>query len=228
MTSKEPGEGYSKYGAVESETYDALREHEALWRFENAFVADYFAAHAPSALLDLPVGTGRFMHLYPKTTQVMGIDISDHMLAEAERKRARLGLDGVRLQRGNVFALDVEDGRFDTIVCWRLLHLLPEDKLVPALVELRRVLRGTLIAQAYVHGSPLRRFASRAARLAARTLRLAQPQHPLRSSDHISTYNHSRAVFDAAFAAAGLRARARHLLGHYYVHDVVAFVLEPA
>jgi SAM-dependent methyltransferase len=228
MTLPGPYDGYSKYGEIEAETYDALREHEALWRFENAFVERWFADNAPTTLLDLPVGTGRFVQLYPRNARVIGMDISEHMLAEAERKRTRLGMENVRLRRGDVFALDAEDAEFDAILCWRLLHLLPEDKLVPALRELRRTLRGTLIAQAYVHGSPLRRFASRAARLAERTLRLAPPQHPLRSSDHIAAYNHSRAVFDAAFAAAGLRVRACHLLGHYYGHEVVAFVVERA
>lgn len=221
-------DGYSKYGSTEAETYEALRINEPLWHFENAAVEHYFATHAPARILDLPVGTGRFLHCFPRDSDVLGIDISEHMLAEAQRKRDALGMTHVRLQKGDVFALGEDDETFDAIVCFRLLHLLPPDRLVAALKELRRVLKGTLIAQAYVHGTPLRRITSRALRFAGRISGLLRPQHPLRSPQHIEAWNHTLAQFESAFSEAGLRVHSNMLIGHYYGHQVRVFLLKPA
>jgi SAM-dependent methyltransferase len=228
VTSSSGNDGHSNYGEVEAKTYDELRENESLWHIENAAVELYFRTHTHARILDLPVGTGRFLHCFPKESDVLGIDISEYMLAAARKKRDALGATHVRIEKGDIFALDAEDGTFDAILCFRLLHLLPPDRLTAALKELNRVLKGTLIAQAYVHGTPLRRFASRAAWLVGRTLKLLPPQHPLRSSDHIATWNHSRAQMEAAFDAAGLSVRRDTLIGHYYGHEVRVFLLEPS
>jgi SAM-dependent methyltransferase len=218
---------YPKYGKVEADTYEALRIDEQLWHLENAPVEQYFSTRAFRNILDIPVGTGRFLQYFPKDADVLGIDISEHMLAKARHKRDTLGMKRVRLQKGDIFELKVDDRSFDAIICFRLLHLLPRDHLVAALKELRRVLNGTLITQAYVHGTPLRRFASRAARFAGRMTGLSRPQHPLRSSQHLAVWIHSRAQFDSAFVEAGLRIQSDTLVGHYYGHQVRIFLLEP-
>jgi ubiquinone/menaquinone biosynthesis C-methylase UbiE len=91
-------------------------------------------------LLDAGVGTGRNFPYYPRGADVIGVDISPAMLARAEARRAALGT-AVDLRLMDVTKLAFADGTFDAAVASFLFCVLPEERQVPALRELGRVVK---------------------------------------------------------------------------------------
>lgn len=226
MSSPKTYDGFTKYGPDEASTYNQTRVNEALWDFENDFIEKYFSERKAKSILDAPVGTGRFLHYYPLDSHVVGLDVSRSMLDQARVRLAELSLPHAELVQGDIFHLDFEAKHFDTVVCWRLLHLLPNEMLLPALVELGRVLDGDLVAQVYLRGNLWQRFRSRLWRALMRVLGRSPRVHLHRTSTHIRSYVHSRQTLESAFAQAELFPRESHLLGRYYGHDVCVYVLE--
>jgi len=111
-------------------------------------------------ILDAGIGTGRNMEFYPRGTEVVGVDISTAMLARARR---RLGLSPaatIELKEMDVARLDFPTGSFDAAVATFLFCVLADEVQLPALRELRRVVRagGTVRLLDYVRPRrPLRR-----------------------------------------------------------------------
>jgi len=91
-------------------------------------------------LLDAGVGTGRNFPFYPSTAKVIGIDLSPAMLTRAERRRG-LATAPVELRQMDVTRLDYPDRHFDGAVATFLFCTLPNELQVPALKELRRVVK---------------------------------------------------------------------------------------
>ncbi len=65
--------------------------------------------------LEIGVGTGRNLALYPADVDLVGIDVSEGMLERARRRARRLSLD-VELRKADVQDLPFEDDSFDTVV----------------------------------------------------------------------------------------------------------------
>jgi len=100
---------------------------------------------AGERVLEVGVGTGLSLPLYPAGCEVVGIDISDPML---DRARARLeGLDQatVRLERMDARAITYVDGHFDKVLAPYVISVVPDPDKVMA--EIVRVCRpgGTVI-----------------------------------------------------------------------------------
>lgn len=91
-------------------------------------------------LLDAGVGTGRNLPFYPADARVTGIDLSPAMLAQARRRKARLG-SAVELVQADVTATGFADASFDAAVATFLFCVLPDALQLPALQELRRIVR---------------------------------------------------------------------------------------
>ena len=91
-------------------------------------------------LLDAGIGTGRNIPFYPPGADMVGIDLSPAMLARAERRRQALGAK-VATHRMDVTRLDFPDNSFDAAVATFLFSVLPEESQIPALNELRRVVK---------------------------------------------------------------------------------------
>jgi len=111
-------------------------------------------------ILDAGVGTGRNAPFYPRGASIVGIDLSPAMLAHAERRRTQSAAP-VELRQMNVTALDFPQASFDAAVATFLFCVLADELQVPALRELRRVVRpgGTIRLLEYVRPrSPLRRL----------------------------------------------------------------------
>jgi ubiquinone/menaquinone biosynthesis C-methylase UbiE len=141
--------------------YDVLDlafEHGRYRRIRPALFADL-----SGRLLDAGVGTGRNFPYYPPGARVVGIDFSPAMLARAQRRQGRSPAS-VDLREMDVTQLGFPAGCFDAAVATFLFCVLPEDRQVPALRELARVVKpgGRIRLLEYVRPrKPLRRLVSR-------------------------------------------------------------------
>lgn len=90
-------------------------------------------------VLEVGVGTGLSLPYYPQDTAVVGIDVSDKMLAVARERVARQGLNNVALHRMDAQAMAFEDDSFDTVVAMYVASVVPDDARMSA--EMRRVCR---------------------------------------------------------------------------------------
>jgi len=93
---------------------------------------------ATGEVLEVAVGTGLNLGLYPEQTTVTGIDLSPAMLDLARKRAAELGRE-VELREGNAQRLEFENASFDTVVCMFGLCAVPDDR--GAVDEMVRVLR---------------------------------------------------------------------------------------
>lgn len=98
----------------------------------------WVCAQARREALEVAVGTGRNLPLYPADVRVTGIELSPAMLAIAQARAHRLGRV-IDLRIGDAQALDFADATFDTVVCTLALCTIPDDR--AAVAEMIRVLR---------------------------------------------------------------------------------------
>lgn len=125
-----------------AENYDTVRDKQIRWHRENEIIARYMVG-AKGPVLDCPVGTGRFFALYSKMKlEVVGVDSSDQMLAQAKRKARGKFI----LTQGNAADMpEYKNGQFSTCVCVRFLNLIDEADLATVMRELTRVTRRRMI-----------------------------------------------------------------------------------
>ena len=71
-------------------------------------------ARARGVTLEIGVGTGRNLDVYPPDADVIGIDTSANMLARASRRADRLGVP-IRIELADVQQLPFADATFDTV-----------------------------------------------------------------------------------------------------------------
>lgn len=91
-------------------------------------------------ILDVGIGTGRNIPHYPAGAEVVGIDLSQAMLARARRRRDALG-SGVPLAAMDVRRTAFPDGRFDAVVASFVFCVIGAGQQREALAELGRIVR---------------------------------------------------------------------------------------
>ena len=110
-------------------------------------------------VLELGVGTGKSIRHYPAGLEVVGVDISERMLARARRRARRSGRT-VRLELADAQELPYDTASFATVVTTCVFCSIPEP--ARALAEARRVLQpgGRLLMLEHVlsHRPRLRRW----------------------------------------------------------------------
>ncbi|HWR16850.1 MAG TPA: methyltransferase domain-containing protein [Terriglobales bacterium] len=104
-----------------------------------------FARLAPGErVLDVGCGTGTLAIAAKRRVgpsgKVYGIDASPEMLARAEQKASKSGVE-VLFRNGLAEALPFPDGHFDAVLSTVMLHHLPTSTRAKCAAELRRVLR---------------------------------------------------------------------------------------
>ena len=107
-------------------------------------------------ILEVGVGTGLSLPLYPRTVRVVGIDVSPHMLAHAHAQKRRHQLDHVDLHCIDAERMSFEDDSFDKVVAMYVMSVAPDPKRL--LEEMRRVCRhnGDLyIVNHFRHANPV-------------------------------------------------------------------------
>ncbi len=90
-------------------------------------------------LLEVGVGTGLTLPKLPKNVEITGIDLSQKMLAKAQKRVAKLGLDNVKLIRMDATKLDFPDNSFDRVLAAFIVSVVPEPILL--VEEMKRVCR---------------------------------------------------------------------------------------
>jgi ubiquinone/menaquinone biosynthesis C-methylase UbiE len=115
---------------------------------------EWVCSRARGATLEIAVGTGRNLALYPDDVDLTGIELSEAMLALARERAARSGR-AVHLRRGDAQALDFPADSFDTVTCTISLCSIPDH--AAAIREVRRVLRpgGRFVAMEHVRSASL-------------------------------------------------------------------------
>ncbi|MEW5966151.1 MAG: class I SAM-dependent methyltransferase [Pseudomonadota bacterium] len=116
-------------------------------------------------ILEVGVGTGLSLPLYPPGAEVVGIDVSPEMLERARLRVARERLAQVTgLARMDGERMAFADDSFDKVVALYVVSVVPDP--VRLVDEMRRVCRpgGELfIVNHFLHGNPVLAFLERAA-----------------------------------------------------------------
>ena len=101
-------------------------------------VVDRMDCCAGERILEVGVGTGLSLPLYPDNVSVVGIDVSRDMLDQARVRRARCGLDHVaKLMVMDAENMGFKDDSFDKVVAMYVASVVPDpERLVD---EMRRV-----------------------------------------------------------------------------------------
>ena len=90
-------------------------------------------------VLEVGVGTGINLSLYPKNCSVTGIDFSGSMLEKARERVSRKGLRNIRLLQMDAGDLKFADDSFDIVYAPYLISVVPDP--VKVAREMRRVCR---------------------------------------------------------------------------------------
>jgi len=97
------------------------------------------------SVFEVGIGTGLNLPLYPPTTQLTGIDLSQEMLDRAIERVQSLAMPNVTLKVMDATSLDFADNEFDKAVATYTISAVPDP--VAVLREMRRVVKpdGTIV-----------------------------------------------------------------------------------
>src|SRR4051812_10652764 len=107
---------------------------------ELALMVEAVQPTATMRVLDVGCAAGHTAFAFaPHVHDVIGVDLSTDMLAEAARQAAVRGITNLRWEVVSAMALPYPDAAFDVVACRMVVHHFPA--LVPPLAEMARVLK---------------------------------------------------------------------------------------
>lgn len=108
---------------------------------------------ADDRVLEVGVGTGLSLPLYPAGVEIVGIDISAEMLDKARLRKNRLALNQVELHEMDAESMLFPDNSFDKVVAMYVASVVPHPARLVA--EMRRVCKpgGDLFIVNHFHSS---------------------------------------------------------------------------
>jgi phosphatidylethanolamine/phosphatidyl-N-methylethanolamine N-methyltransferase len=115
-------------------------------------------ASPPRRILEVGIGTGQNLPLYPRDVSLVGIDLSEGMLRKAQEKVEDLRMPNVILKVMDASSLDFGDAEFDATLATYVISAVPDP--VAVLREMRRVTKpgGTIvILNHFRSGNPVMR-----------------------------------------------------------------------
>lgn len=77
-------------------------------------------------VLEVGVGTGIALPMYPSHCRIVGIDLSEGMLAKAKERAEAQNLSHVQLHRMDAGAMEFQDDSFDTVVAAYVVTAVPD------------------------------------------------------------------------------------------------------
>ena len=145
-----PLSGAEKYVGLVAENYDAKREDSPKWIAEQAIIESMLdGIPAGDWVLDIPVGTGRFLKAYDERQfQVWAVDRSAKMLGLANDKAVEqnLNLRAIRYVVGDIRDLSpMQNKSVDVSVACRITRWFSPEECRQAWAELARVTRKRII-----------------------------------------------------------------------------------
>lgn len=90
-------------------------------------------------ILEVGVGTGIALPLYPREASVVGIDLSAEMLEKARQRKRDFGLSHVELHEMDATRMDFPSGRFHKVIAAHTMAVVPEP--LRLVLEMGRVCR---------------------------------------------------------------------------------------
>ena len=81
-------------------------------------------------ILEVGIGTGEALPLYPTHCEVLGIDLSEGMLERARRRVDEFQLDHVTLQRMDAGNMELPDDHFDLVMAAYVVTAVPDYRIV--------------------------------------------------------------------------------------------------
>lgn len=129
----------ARYLGRNAATYDQLRVGSPKWKFEQSSLENLLGAVRKQVrhILDIPVGTGRFLDAYARLVpeaKVTALDLSDDMLTLA-RTRDQSGV--VHFLKHDIVTTSVPI-EVDMVVCFRFLNLINARDMSSALEHILR------------------------------------------------------------------------------------------
>jgi len=91
------------------------------------------------SVLEVGIGTGLNLPLYPPTCRLTGIDLSQEMLDKAVERVQTLAMPNVTLKSMDATSMDFGDGEFDSALATYTISAVPDP--VAVLREMRRVVK---------------------------------------------------------------------------------------
>jgi len=118
----------SRYLGKGASEYNNQRKGNARWQAEHKITKEFLVEHRGKTVLDMPVGTGRFVGLYKEfDMSVYGMDRSADMLTETQKEAESYGLTDLTLVLGDATNFLPKKLKSDIVVCTRFLNWLPTD-----------------------------------------------------------------------------------------------------
>ena len=124
---------YSK----QASNYDRASDFEERWLYGTEH-RTWACSRATGTTLEVAIGTGLNLPLYPPEVRLVGLDLTPEMLALA-RSRAADAARPVMLCESDAQALPFSDGTFDTVLSTYSMCTVPDEH--HAVVEMKRVLK---------------------------------------------------------------------------------------
>jgi phosphatidylethanolamine/phosphatidyl-N-methylethanolamine N-methyltransferase len=90
-------------------------------------------------VLEVGIGTGLNLPLFPRRARITGIDLSEEMLRKAKERVQELGLSNVTLRAMDATVMDFPENAFDSAVATYTISAVPDP--VGVLREMRRVVK---------------------------------------------------------------------------------------
>ncbi len=111
---------YSAYASVYDHTFGKVFQQSR----ESAVLG--LPIESGHKVLEVGVGTGEALPLYPSHCEVLGIDLSDGMLDHARRRVKDYDLDHVTLRRMDAGAMTLPDDHFDIVMAAYVVTAVPD------------------------------------------------------------------------------------------------------
>ncbi len=86
------------------------------------------AALQPKSILEIGVGTGLLLPHYPPNARVVGVDVSDEMLAIARERIKKHNLTNTSVQLSDGESLPFKDAEFECVVLPYVISVTPDPK----------------------------------------------------------------------------------------------------
>jgi phosphatidylethanolamine/phosphatidyl-N-methylethanolamine N-methyltransferase len=104
-------------------------------------VIDSMGIMPGDSVLDVGIGTGLSLPLYPCHCNVVGIDLSAEMLKKARQKVSKYNINHVSLMEMDASNLEFNDNTFDHVIATFVISVVPDP--VKVIAEMKRVCKKT-------------------------------------------------------------------------------------